>query len=268
MSHTSLSRLDLSAPEGLTAKFESGNLVVVASFGGVVPRGSAGGGHANYIRVWTEAAVQLSDARGLVLDFRELEYTMGNSMLGVFHAIAELQDRGHLMDLPRAFTMVTSERCHHSMVSLVTPDRMPVPGWIFSDFDEALAATTKAVAIGLNDEDDGESREDLERVRRLKMYILVRDDVTPGFAILAAAHGALAGYLQFKDRDETRYWISGPFRKVVCSVSADEFEQARQVPDGVVITESALEGREVAIAFRPREQWPPEFRALRLYGRN
>ena len=35
--------------------------------------------------------------------------------------------------------------------------------------------------------------------------------------------------------------------------------------DHVVLTESALENREVAIVFRPREEWPEMFRFLKLY---
>lgn len=33
---------------------------------------------------------------------------------------------------------------------------------------------------------------------QLKMYILIRESVAPGFAVLAAAHASLAAYLKFK----------------------------------------------------------------------
>lgn len=33
----------------------------------------------------------------------------------------------------------------------------------------------------------------------------------------------------------------------------------------MVLTESALDGREVAIVFKPREEWPKMFKFLRLY---
>lgn len=59
--------------------------------------------------------------------------------------------------------------------------------------------------------------------------------------------------------------MSGPFFKAVCKVNASEFENAKTVPDHVVLTESALGGREVAIAFKPRDEWPKMFRFLRLY---
>ncbi len=100
----------------------------------------------------------------------------------------------------------------------------------------------------------------------MKMYILIRDDVPPGFAILAAAHASLAVYLKFHGTPEVKQWLSGPFYKAVCQASESEFERAKECADHVVLTESALENREVAIGFKPREEWPKFFKFLRLYG--
>jgi len=99
----------------------------------------------------------------------------------------------------------------------------------------------------------------------MKMYILVRDDIPLGFAMVAVAHASLAAYLKFRDAPQTAQWLDGPFFKAVCKANAKEFENAKQVEDHVVLTESALDGREVAIAFRPREEWPKMFKFLRLY---
>jgi peptidyl-tRNA hydrolase len=99
----------------------------------------------------------------------------------------------------------------------------------------------------------------------MKMYILVRDDIPLGFAMIAVAHASLAGYLKFQDTPEVAQWLAGPFFKAVCKVNAREFESAKAVADHVVMTESALAGREVAIVFKPREEWPKMFRFLRLY---
>lgn len=99
----------------------------------------------------------------------------------------------------------------------------------------------------------------------MKMYILIRESVPTGFAVLAAAHASLAAYLRFRDAPETTEWLSGPFYKAVCKVSDAEFEKAKGFEDHVVLTESALDGQEVAIAFRPREEWPKAFRFYRLY---
>ena len=99
----------------------------------------------------------------------------------------------------------------------------------------------------------------------MKMYILVRESVPTGFAVLAAAHASLSCYLKFRDSPEVAEWLSGPFYKVVCRVTDAEFEAAKAFEDHVVLTEAALAGAEVAIAFRPREEWPKAFKFYRLY---
>ena len=45
----------------------------------------------------------------------------------------------------------------------------------------------------------------------MKMYILVKKDVSAGHAIVAVAHASLACYLKFKDSEEVKQWLSGPF---------------------------------------------------------
>ena len=85
---------------------------------------------------------------------------------------------------------------------------------------------------------------------KMKMYILIRESVPSGFAILAASHASLACYLKFKDSPEVAEWLSGPFYEAVCRVND---------------TESALDHQEVAIAFKPRVEWPKPFKFYRLY---
>jgi len=99
----------------------------------------------------------------------------------------------------------------------------------------------------------------------MKMYILIRESVPTGFAMLAAAHASLACYLRFKHTPEVAGWLSGPFFKAVCKVNNKEFEKAKEVDDHVVLTESALNNQEVALAFKPREEWPKPFKFYRLY---
>ena len=99
----------------------------------------------------------------------------------------------------------------------------------------------------------------------MKSYILIRESVPVGFAIVAAAHASLAMYLKFREAPEVTEWLAGPFRKVVCKVSDAEFESAKTHPDQVVITESALGDEEVALAFKPRTDWPRQFQYFKLY---
>jgi peptidyl-tRNA hydrolase len=99
----------------------------------------------------------------------------------------------------------------------------------------------------------------------MKMYILIKEDVSQGFAVVMAAHASLACYLKYKDKPEMIEWISGIFKKSVCMVNDGEFNQAKQFEDHVVLTESALQGREVAIAFCPRKEFPKAFKFYRLW---
>jgi peptidyl-tRNA hydrolase len=99
----------------------------------------------------------------------------------------------------------------------------------------------------------------------MKMYILIKESIPSGFAMLASAHASLACYLKFKDTSEIAEWLSGPFFKAICKVNDSEFEKAKETPDHIILTESALDNQEIAIAFKPREEWPKPFKFFRLY---
>lgn len=99
----------------------------------------------------------------------------------------------------------------------------------------------------------------------MKMYILIKDSLTYNHAIVAASHASLAGYLAFKDTPEVKEWLEGPFYKVICKVNEKEFENAKAIPDNVIMTESSLANKEVAIVFKPREEWPKMFKFFGLY---
>ena len=99
----------------------------------------------------------------------------------------------------------------------------------------------------------------------MKMYILIKDSIETGNAIVSAAHASLAAYLEFKDNPEFKRWLSGSFKKVICQVNEKEFQKAKRVPGSIVITESTLDNAEVAIVFNPREEWPKMFNFFRLY---
>ena len=103
----------------------------------------------------------------------------------------------------------------------------------------------------------------------MKMYVLILDDVSLGLALVAAAHGHLACYLKFRDDPAVQEWVAGPFNKSVCKVTRDQYNLAlRNLPDPegyVVITESTAGGRETAIVFKPRSEWPKAFSFFPLY---
>jgi peptidyl-tRNA hydrolase len=102
-------------------------------------------------------------------------------------------------------------------------------------------------------------------VKKLRMYILVKEDVPNGIAITSAAHASIACFRKYLEVEAMKSWVEGVFHKVVCKVSESEFEMAKLVPDNVVMTESSMEGKEVAIAFCPREEFPKGFKFFKLW---
>lgn len=101
----------------------------------------------------------------------------------------------------------------------------------------------------------------------LKMYILVRDDIPDGIAFVATAHASLALYLKYKDDPSVQEWLKSSFRKVVCRVSVGDFDLAKSLDKCLIITESSLNNKEVALAFVPREEWPSKFKFFSLAGK-
>lgn len=99
----------------------------------------------------------------------------------------------------------------------------------------------------------------------MKMYILVRESVPLSFAMVAVSHASLGCYLKYQNSPEIIEWLKGPFYKVICKVNDSEFEKAKQFEDNIIITESNLDNQEIAIAFKPREEWPKSFKFYRLY---
>ena len=96
------------------------------------------------------------------------------------------------------------------------------------------------------------------------MYILVKEDLTPGWAALAAAHTSLMVYLRYEKDPLVKDWLDNSFKKVVCTVTDKEFERAKKFHDNVIMTESDLDNKEMAIGFCPRKEWPNAFRHYRL----
>lgn len=100
----------------------------------------------------------------------------------------------------------------------------------------------------------------------MKMYILVLDDVPTGFAMNSVAHASLACYLEYKDLPSMQKWLKESFKKVTCKVSKDQFDKAYGLANNkTMITESALDGRVVAVALAPQEEWDPFFKTLSLW---
>lgn len=99
----------------------------------------------------------------------------------------------------------------------------------------------------------------------MKMYIVVKDNIPDKFVPVITAHASLACYKKYETNDDMIQWINGIFKKVVCSVSEAEFDQLKNETDLVVLTESALDNKEVCLAFCPREEYPKKFKFLKMW---
>jgi hypothetical protein len=99
----------------------------------------------------------------------------------------------------------------------------------------------------------------------MKMYILVKRDIPDKLVPVITAHASLACYLKFQDNENMKSWISGIFKKVVCTVDEIEFNNFKNDSDFILLTESSLDNKEVCLAFCPREEYPKKFKFLKMW---
>lgn len=99
----------------------------------------------------------------------------------------------------------------------------------------------------------------------MKMYIIVKDNIPDKLAPVIAAHASLACYKKFQENEDMIKWINGIFKKVVCLANEIEFDKLKNETDFVVITESSLDNKEVALAFCPREEYSKKFKFLKMW---
>lgn len=98
------------------------------------------------------------------------------------------------------------------------------------------------------------------------MYIIVKDNIPDKLVPVIMAHASLACYKKFEDNEDMVKWINGIFKKVVCITSEIEFEKLKDEADFVVLSESALDNKEVCLAFCPREEYPKKFKFLKMWS--
>lgn len=109
---------------------------------------------------------------------------------------------------------------------------------------------------------------------KLKMYICIKKSI-PSHKVLGAAHGVLMAHLKFSHTTAFEHgkwyseWLKNSFRKVICEVTDEEFNQLKELDDfkmgwAIVVTESALDNQEIAIVFCPRPAWPKCFKYFPL----
>lgn len=102
------------------------------------------------------------------------------------------------------------------------------------------------------------------------MYIGIRKGIPNGHAINCAAHASLMCYLEHQDRYFTKTWLEESFKKVTCKITDEQFERMRQIEGAVIVSESALNYTETAVAIPPYEEYTDEdyhfLKSLKLWN--
>lgn len=112
--------------------------VLIVSFSGAYPPGSKGNRHGEYIAIMAMYGLVAFQPACLVLDFSDLSYSWGNTLLRVFDEVGE---RG---EPPLPVLAVTSEKCREAFLSLVTPVGASEPQWHYHSLEQAVPAAIAA----------------------------------------------------------------------------------------------------------------------------
>jgi len=91
----------------------------------------------------------------------------------------------------------------------------------------------------------------------MRAYLLLRESVPPAQAVLAAT--------KRKDLPKLVDWLTGSADMEYCVLDDQEFERSKTYRGAIVLSSDLREGKEVAIAFGPRGEWPEEFAQFRNY---
>jgi hypothetical protein len=146
-----LSERKIEAPNGISCKFyqpaeiDTNNMdILVVSYSGIYPDGALGAAHGAYIAVKAMQGLHLFAPDCVILDFRELQYHSGNTLLRVFQDISTFKDSEKEPDAPYFPVLaVTSEKSRAGFLALVAPKDSPEPDWHFSTIQDAISAASQ-----------------------------------------------------------------------------------------------------------------------------
>ncbi|SDR67887.1 hypothetical protein SAMN05216503_0336 [Polaribacter sp. KT25b] len=126
--------------------------VLIVSFFGEYPDGSLGKKHGTYISKKAISGIIDFNPEAIILDFRELMYNWGNSILSVFQDIEQFKNAGNEENEPNfPILIVTSEKSKKGLLSLLTPATSnSVPDFIFEDINLAIKEAEKRGSYWLN----------------------------------------------------------------------------------------------------------------------
>ncbi len=91
----------------------------------------------------------------------------------------------------------------------------------------------------------------MNRPKKLRMYIVLRGDISPGAAVVAASHASLGTYLNWEHDPVMQQWRNTSFVKILCkSLHKAHFDFLKTLGEHRVFTESTLDNMEVSLGFR------------------
>jgi peptidyl-tRNA hydrolase len=107
----------------------------------------------------------------------------------------------------------------------------------------------------------------MNKTKKLKMYIVLRCDLSPAAAVVAASHASLGTYLTFLDNPLMQEWQKTSFVKCILKArSYEEFQFLKTLKPNRVFTESCLDNLEVSIGFDISKQIHPLLEELPLWS--
>lgn len=140
------------APKGIRAKFyrvdtsvDLHDMIAVVSFHGRMPDGSKGKDHGRYIAAQTVYWMTYIDAIAVVMDFRDLEYRWGDSILGALQTI-DMRFRDQWSDLGMSVPVKLLSSSKSSGLHSLVSD----PSFFFSEMDDAILACSRDVRFWMD----------------------------------------------------------------------------------------------------------------------
>ena len=157
MQHFRLSEVSYEKPEGIESTYylvdqdqQRDTRVLVISFRGAYPDGSLGNRHGGYIAHAGLCGVHAFSPEALVLDFRELHYRWGNTMLAVFQDVSQFMDADLAAGGYRFPIVVVASEKSSGLHTLLRAPEADDP-FLFDDIDKAIAAARERGLQWLHD---------------------------------------------------------------------------------------------------------------------
>lgn len=116
--------------------------VLVVAFSGSYGVGSRGNDDGTFISAVTLAGLVAFGGGCLVLDFADMDYTWGNTLLKVFDDVRQYKDEPGEPAYP--VLVVTSDRSREAFLSLVGKTEIAAKEWHFRDINSAIQAARAA----------------------------------------------------------------------------------------------------------------------------